>query len=976
MSDSQDLLSGYLRKKSPKRVLGYPYWQRRFFTLDTQAIKYFKTDQARETQDVRGILPLALIVSAKTRATVPERFDLILKDTDRVFHFIADTPQEARKWTQAIEKQLDRAAGPSERVSPIVLASPVSTPSRSGIENKLPKRSASGSSSSLMKRNSESLTKKGGGSQKYWKPKRNTFSAGSNTAPAGVLRKARSLYDNAGMAIRKKDILPLTVSSDNPYLRDTGVLMKDQAVRAKLKEWCSRSTPFKPLSKDVMDKVIDRMWCVKITKESEILSQGQRASEFCVIGGGAVSVMEESLTGGSLDNKRVTAMPVGHSWGELALMYETRSIATYTAAEGTILWVIDGRTFQAVVSDAARSQNEMKERFLKTIDLFAGFTDSQYSKLADELIEEVFEPGTVIIEQGKEGNKFFLLQSGEALVTKLKPGHTEAGHIWTYRDGGYFGELALLTKNERAATITARTECQCLSLERKWFYEILGPIEGKLRERSEEYKKTRNPDGDAPIKSPHSEKVASPVSTSRPSALSSPNITGTPQGSGASTSAKKSGPRFHMSGDSPSSSLGSSNGLSASPAVPAAGSHGKPKGGPRFHLPGSESASPPLSSASPPVHSNDKIPSEIGKTDDAEDPGVRLQFMQEVSDTDEGEYTSDSEGESEEGKKVSQGKVGSPGKNRKRVSDFRVIGTLGKGSFGHVQLVEDSSKVTYALKSVSKAHLVKHGQQSHILSEKQVMEQLNHPFIVRLCGTFQDKNCLHFLMEPSLGGELFSLMRKNRILPEPAAKFYAGCVILAFEYMHSKNILYRDLKPENLLLGEDGFLKITDYGFAIQTPGRTYTMCGTPDYLAPEMIACKGHGKGVDWWTVGIFIYEMLAGKTPFADNRGPNKIYDKIMAGNLEFPPFMSREVISLIRGLLEAKPTHRLGVLSGGAALIKDHPWFRGFNWDKLFAKEIAPPYKKRIKHRYDLGNFDFYPEETIFEEYDGDSSWCRDF
>jgi len=246
-----------------------------------------------------------------------------------------------------------------------------------------------------------------------------------------------------------------------------------------------------------------------------------------------------------------------------------------------------------------------------------------------------------------------------------------------------------------------------------------------------------------------------------------------------------------------------------------------------------------------------------------------------------------------------------------------------------------------------------------------------------LLGTFKDRNCLHFLMEPSLGGELFSLMRKKRCFPEKQSRFYAASVVLIFEYMHAKNIIYRDLKPENLLLDEDGYIKLTDFGFAIQTTKRTYTMCGTPDYLAPEMVASQGHGKGVDWWTLGIFIYEMLMGTTPFADTRGPSKIYEKIMIGKITYPPTLSEEVKDLLKGLLEPKATHRLGVLAGGAQRIKDHAWFHGFDWAGLAKKQVQPPYKKTVRSKYDLTNFDTYPDDTVFDEYEEDgTNWDEAF
>lgn len=301
------------------------------------------------------------------------------------------------------------------------------------------------------------------------------------------------------------------------------------------------------------------------------------------------------------------------------------------------------------------------------------------------------------------------------------------------------------------------------------------------------------------------------------------------------------------------------------------------------------------------------------------------------------------------------------------VADLRVIGTLGKGTFGHVQLVEDKVGNTYALKSISKAHIVKHNQQEHIVSEKKVMEKLDHPFIVRLFQTMRDHNFLYLMLEPSLGGELFSALRERVKFSESTARFYAGGVLLAFEHMHSLDIVYRDLKPENLLLDNRGYLKITDFGFAKKIKNRTWTFCGTPDYLAPEIISSTGHGKGVDWWTLGILIFEMLAGFPPFYDDNSVNKIYAKILVGTVPYPKFFSEEAKSLVGSLLQLKPTKRLGVLAGGAGLIKEHPWFAEFSWRNFLEMKLQAPLVKAVKDKYDISNFDEYPEEDDYEEYD---------
>jgi len=258
------------------------------------------------------------------------------------------------------------------------------------------------------------------------------------------------------------------------------------------------------------------------------------------------------------------------------------------------------------------------------------------------------------------------------------------------------------------------------------------------------------------------------------------------------------------------------------------------------------------------------------------------------------------------------------------------------------------------------------------------MQCLKHPFCIRLHNTYKDKNRLYFLLEPSLGGELFSVLRARTLFDEDTARFYAGSVVLAFEYMHSKNIIYRDLKPENLLLDDRGFLKVTDFGFAKELlTGRTWTLCGTPDYLAPEIVAGKGHGKGVDWWTLGVFIYEMLASYPPFYDE-DPMKTYAKIMHGNITFPSHFSKEAVNLVQKLLHHKPTKRLGVVKGGAKLIKKHAWFKNFDFDKLYNREVKPPIVPKIKSAEDLGNFDqFNDDAPKIEAYEDDgSNWDAEF
>ncbi len=201
-------------------------------------------------------------------------------------------------------------------------------------------------------------------------------------------------------------------------------------------------------------------------------------------------------------------------------------------------------------------------------------------------------------------------------------------------------------------------------------------------------------------------------------------------------------------------------------------------------------------------------------------------------------------------------------------NDFSVGVTLGTGSFGRVRFaVDKSTGVPWAIKMLKKAEVVRLKQVEHMLSEKSILETLDHPFIVQMKGSFQDELYLYMVLEYIVGGEFFTHLRKAGRLDNSTSKFYSAQIVTVFEYLHSMDFVYRDLKPENLLLDDKGDLKITDFGFAKKVQFKTYTLCGTPEYIAPEVLLNQGHGKGVDWWTLGILLFEMLAGQPPFVDD-------------------------------------------------------------------------------------------------------------
>lgn len=300
-------------------------------------------------------------------------------------------------------------------------------------------------------------------------------------------------------------------------------------------------------------------------------------------------------------------------------------------------------------------------------------------------------------------------------------------------------------------------------------------------------------------------------------------------------------------------------------------------------------------------------------------------------------------------------------KGKYHLADFQIQRTLGTGSFGRVHLVQSRHNSRfYAIKVLKKQQVVKMKQIEHTNDERAMLRKVKHAFLITLWGTFSDSKNLYMVMDFIEGGELFSLLRKSQRFPNPVAKFYAAEVALALDFLHHNNIIYRDLKPENLLLDRHGHVKIADFGFAKEVPDITWTLCGTPDYLAPEVVASKGYNKSVDWWSLGILTFEMLAGHPPFYD-ANPMKLYENILAGVVRYPSYFDAAATDLLGKLLTADLTKRFGNLRNGSRDVMEHAWFSEVNWERLAKRDIEPPYCPPLKGAAgDAHLFDLYQEE----------------
>jgi len=313
--------------------------------------------------------------------------------------------------------------------------------------------------------------------------------------------------------------------------------------------------------------------------------------------------------------------------------------------------------------------------------------------------------------------------------------------------------------------------------------------------------------------------------------------------------------------------------------------------------------------------------------------------------------------------------------------DLKKIGLLGNGGFGCVELYQhNETKETYALKSMSKGHIVKVGMQNTVVNEKNVLMIADSPYIVKLFATYNWNSQVCFLLELLLGGELYALYtRENLWGSEVHAKYYGSMVVVAFEHLHSHRVLYRDLKPENVVLSATGVPKLVDMGLAKRVVGKTYTTCGTPDYFAPEVITGSGHNHAVDWWTLGIMVYEMLGGNPPFTAS-APMQIFKNVLGGikRVSMPKKCQGSAGALIKALLRKEASERLPLRAGGVPNIKKVAWYDEYDWKSFENLTMEPPYVPTVKDPCDLSNFNARAEDMPRQVsyHDDGSGWEVEF
>lgn len=298
------------------------------------------------------------------------------------------------------------------------------------------------------------------------------------------------------------------------------------------------------------------------------------------------------------------------------------------------------------------------------------------------------------------------------------------------------------------------------------------------------------------------------------------------------------------------------------------------------------------------------------------------------------------------------------------LDDFTLLKVIGKGSYGKVMLVRhnvEGDMNVYAMKMLRKENVIKRNQVEHTKTERNVLEAVSHPFIVTLHFAFQTPKKLYFVLEYCPGGELFFHLSRAGRFSEGRSRFYSAEILLAIEYLHRLNIIYRDLKPENILLDAEGHVKLTDFGLSkegIQDNFSAKSMCGTPEYLAPEILDKRGHGKAVDWYSLGALMYEMLTGLPPFY-TRDREKLFERIRRGDLSYPSYITPIARDLLMCLLLGDPSRRLGAGERDGEEVKAHAFFSGLDWMAILQKRVTPPFKPNVQ---EVGDVKYFEKEFV--------------
>ncbi|XP_061563156.1 cGMP-dependent protein kinase 2 [Cololabis saira] len=587
------------------------------------------------------------------------------------------------------------------------------------------------------------------------------------------------------------------------------------------------------------------------------------------------------------------------------------------------------------------SETSLIVKAIQKNDFLSRLDDEQIAMMVDLLMTSTFKPGEEVIKEGTEGDSMYIVADGELTVT-------QAGReLRTLCRGDIFGELAILYNCKRTATVKARTPVHLWSMERQTYRTIITNKSKKKREQLMGFLKTSRTLKDL------SDVQLSKIIDSMEEVKYQDKDVIVREGTEGDT--------FYIILKGEVLVTKNVNGLQKKIRRMGKGEH----------------------------FGEQALIREILRTATCTADGpvtcfsIDKEVFEETIPVEHLELFDDSKVMQEE--QVPEKTSPTTTIKLKDLvpalyQEGRYQGepvTLGVGGFGRVQLMttENHGKF-YAMKRVSKKNVVAKRQEEHVLFEKRILKSIQSDFIVRLYATFKDTRYIYMVMEFCGGGEIWTKLKEVGRFDESIAVFCTACVVEAYAYLHKKNIMYRDLKPENLMLDARGYIKLVDFGFAKEMVRgeKTYSFVGTPEYMAPEIIKNQGHDFAVDFWSLGILIFELLVGSPPFSSSE-PQKIYAKILDGVLKYPPYLNEAAKSIISKLCRPRPGQRLGNTKNGIKDVRHHRWFGSMNWHKLRMGQLDAPTVRLVRKGPCYINFDRFPQDhtKAEEEFSG---WDREF
>jgi len=654
-----------------------------------------------------------------------------------------------------------------------------------------------------------------------------------------------------------------------------------------------------------------------------IIKQGDPGDYFYILQSGKVCFYVNEIKVGK--NKHV-----GSSFGELALLYTSPRATTVTAGGITELFRVDQTTFRFILQSQTSISSDEKQKLLRSVGFLSDLTDTDLKKLAQVMTPIAFEKGHFLVKKGDLGESFYLVQEGQVLIKDISVGSTEY-EDQTLGPGDYFGERSLATSEPRAANVIGLTQGIAFSIDRATFQKVLGDM-SRLILRAQDLRVLQGIKviADAKLDAPQMTTLAHLLNDKK--FATGRNILGQGQKTRASIYLVREG-KVHLTTRRGRDEI-----------IEQGGYFGQ-------EMMNSSNVEEVLVVA----------PYTVRVMEDCVCGVLTLMESQTVFEIGGADELKLSRQKSLRLPLDAPCEQVEPGTTAK-LEDLERHKILGEGNFGQVWLVSetlpDNTRRPYALKIQTKYDLVQESQAHHVVEEKKTMTKMNHPFIIKLFATYQDAHFLYMLEELVQGGELFSLMHPGDKdgLPEAQARFYAVAIADALAYMHRGKFVFRDLKPENILIDRFGYPTIIDFGFAKHVPDKTYTLCGTPGYLPPEVVMTRGHNCSADHWSIGILIYEMITGENPFyCEGMDQMTLFQSIVQDDYEAPEGASPEATAIISKFLAKDPTQRLGSLTRGEREIFEQPWFEEIDLQALRHRQIEAPWVPKIRDAFDTRFFD---------------------